>query len=174
MARRRRRRLARGSAVEVAGQRVDNVPVRPTPASWQTSGHDAPVFVDESGRRAQRVNLAGVAMALLCACWLATLVLGMSGFTTVPGSHLPGVARVLVAHRRVLDLDRAAKTTEFAGEYGGSRGLDAYASLTGARSLSCGFNRPQSTPAGMGGGGARSRSASARPHRLTVKAGCRT
>ncbi len=57
---------------------------RPVVAAWNISGHDAPVFVDDSGRRAHGVHLAGVTIALLCACWLAALVFGMSGLKSLP------------------------------------------------------------------------------------------
>jgi len=59
---------------------------RPVVAAWNISGHDAPVFVDDTGRRAHGVHLAGVTIAMLCACWLATLVFGISGLTSLPGT----------------------------------------------------------------------------------------
>jgi hypothetical protein len=78
---------------------------RPAVAAWSTSGHDAPVFVDDSGRRAHGVHLAGFAIAMLCACWLATLVLGVSGVTSLPGAHASTFARALPTRAGVLDIE---------------------------------------------------------------------
>jgi hypothetical protein len=63
------------------------------------------VFVDDTGRRAHAVHLAGVAIALLCACWLATLVLGMSGVTSLPGAHAAAFARVPPIRRGIPDIE---------------------------------------------------------------------
>jgi hypothetical protein len=62
------------------------------PAAWRTSGHEAQVFVDDSGRRARRVRLAGFALAGACAFWLAALTLGVVGFAGFP-TQLPKLAR---------------------------------------------------------------------------------
>jgi hypothetical protein len=84
---------------------------RPVVAAWGTSGHDAPVFVDDSGRRAHGVRLAGATIAMLCACWLATLVFGMSGLTSLPGPRESALARALPAPGRMLAIEplRGAK-----------------------------------------------------------------
>jgi len=78
---------------------------RPDVAAWSTSGHDAPVFVDDTGRRAHAVHLAGVAIALLCACWLATLVLGMSGVTSLPSARASTFARALPTRGGIPDIE---------------------------------------------------------------------
>jgi hypothetical protein len=77
------------------------------PVAWLTSGRDAQVFVDDSGRRALGMRAAGVAVAAMCAFWLAGLTVGMagfSGFQTVGLRTLAhaGVARP-VAPRRAAD-----------------------------------------------------------------------
>jgi hypothetical protein len=95
------------------------------------------VFVDESGRRAHRVHLAGVAMAAVCACWLGMLVFGMSGFTALPGSHLSVLARVISVHRPILDIDRTAGATEPVGTHGRWRAHDTYLLDRGSRQASC-------------------------------------
>jgi len=83
---------------------------RPVVAAWNISGHDAPVFVDDSGRRAHGVQLAGAVIAMLCACWLATLVFGMSGLTSLPGVGVgvgvgaPASARVISTQGRIADI----------------------------------------------------------------------
>jgi hypothetical protein len=80
---------------------------RPAVAAWNLSGHDAPVFVDDSGRRAHGVHLAGVTIALVCACWLATLVFGMSGLSSLPGVGAPpsASARLISGEGRIVDLE---------------------------------------------------------------------
>ena len=60
------------------------------------------MFVDHSGRRARRVRIVGVAVAGLCALWLAGLVVGSAGFSDFPAARppiraLPALARVAVA-----------------------------------------------------------------------------
>jgi hypothetical protein len=88
-------------------QRMDAC--RPVVAAWNISGHDAPVFVDDSGRRAHGVHFAGVAIALVCACWLAMLVFGMSGLTSLPVTGAPASAsasaRLISGQERVVDLE---------------------------------------------------------------------
>lgn len=80
---------------------------RPAVVAWNTSGHDAPVFVDDTGRRAHGVHLAGVAIAMLCACWLATLVFGMSGLTSLPGTDAgaPLSAPLISTQGRIVGLE---------------------------------------------------------------------
>jgi hypothetical protein len=68
-----------------------------SPAVWLTSGHEAQVFVDDSGRRALGVRLACLAAAALCAFWLMGLVVGMVGF-----SGFPTTPRVPVLAQRSL------------------------------------------------------------------------
>jgi hypothetical protein len=63
------------------------------------------VFVDDTGRRAHGVHLAGAAIAMLCACWLATLVFGMSGFTSLPGPPASVMARVLPPRGPIADIE---------------------------------------------------------------------
>ncbi len=36
--------------------------------------------MDDSGRRARRVRMAGLALVATCTCWLAALTVGMAGF----------------------------------------------------------------------------------------------
>jgi len=80
---------------------------RPAVAAWNISGHDAPVFVDDSGRRAHGVHLAGATIAMLCACWLAALVFGMSGLKSLPGTvaGAQASAQVTPAQGRTVDLE---------------------------------------------------------------------
>jgi hypothetical protein len=56
------------------------VAMRPQPpgASW-ISGPETHVFEDHSGRRARGLGVAAVALAALCAFWLAGLAAGMAG-----------------------------------------------------------------------------------------------
>jgi hypothetical protein len=86
-------------------QRMDAC--RPSVAAWNIRGHDAPVFVDDTGRRAHGVHVAGAAIALMCACWLATLVFGMSGLTSLPAAGVPASAsaRLIAGQSRIVDLE---------------------------------------------------------------------
>ena len=138
------------------------------------------MFVDESGRRAHRVHLAGVAMAATCACWLGMLVFGMSGFTALPGSHLSVLARVISSHRPILDIDRTAGATEPVGTHGRSSAHDAYLLHGGGRQVSCeayalssarsGVRSAELTARGAGGLGSRTRNRSDCPSGLAVHA----
>ena len=83
------------------------------------------------------MHLAGVAMAATCACWLAMLLFGMSGFTNLPGSHLPVLARVLSVHRPILDIEPAGGASEPAGIHGRWREHDTYLLDRGGRQVSC-------------------------------------
>jgi hypothetical protein len=67
------------------------------PAAWRTGGHDTQVFVDDSGRRALGVRMAGFALAALCAFWLAGLAVGMAGFSGFPAPSLHALARTGLA-----------------------------------------------------------------------------
>jgi hypothetical protein len=76
---------------------VNDEPVcsrKDAPAAWRTSGHETQVFVDDSGRRALGVRLAGFALAALCACWLIGLAVGMAGFSGFQAPGLGALARV--------------------------------------------------------------------------------
>ena|ERR1700677_3347680 len=67
--------------------------------AWRIAAQEAPVFVDDSGRRARWVRLAGAAMAGLCALWLTGLVIGTAGFANFPS--VPSPVRLLPALARV-------------------------------------------------------------------------
>ena len=54
----------------------------PSPKAGRADGaHEAQIFVDDSGRRARRVRMAGLGLVVACACWLGALTVGMAGFT---------------------------------------------------------------------------------------------
>jgi hypothetical protein len=76
-------------------------------AAWNISGHDAPVFVDDTGRRKHGVHLAGATIAMLCACWLAALVFGMSGLKSLPdtAAGAQASAQLTSAQARIVDLE---------------------------------------------------------------------
>jgi len=101
---------------------------RPVVAAWGTSGYDAPVFVDDSGRRAHGVRLAGAVVAMLCACWLATLVFGMSDLTSLPSAHVSALARALPAPGQTLAIDPELgpklRWADYAPGTSGARPLD--------------------------------------------------
>jgi hypothetical protein len=82
-------------------QRMDAC--RPVVAAWNISGHDAPVFVDDSGRRAHGVHLAGVTIAIVCASWLAMLVFGLSGLRSLPGT--PASAPLVSTQGQIVDIE---------------------------------------------------------------------
>jgi hypothetical protein len=82
------------------GSSEQRVLARPgSPATWRTSGHEAQVFVDDSGRRALGVRLACFAIAALCAVWLTGLVVGMVGFSGFATPRLAALAQGSVTHR---------------------------------------------------------------------------
>jgi hypothetical protein len=68
-------------------------------SAWLTNGHEAQVFVDDSGRRALGVRLACVAAAALCAFWLTALVVGMVGFSGFAPHGPATLAQRIVTHR---------------------------------------------------------------------------
>ncbi len=68
---------------------------RGAPTVWTATGLERQVFLDHTGRRGRRMRLAGGGMALLSAGWLAALVTGSIGFSTLPS--LPAPATVLAA-----------------------------------------------------------------------------
>lgn len=53
-------------------------------AVWTATGHERPVFLDEHGRRRRWVWLAGATAGGASAFWLAALVAGAIGFSTMP------------------------------------------------------------------------------------------
>jgi hypothetical protein len=87
-----------------------------SPAAWLTSGHEAQVFVDDSGRRARRVRLAGFALACACAFWLAALTLGMVGFAGFP-ARLPTLAHKGIARPAATRRDQFADLRETASTH---------------------------------------------------------
>lgn len=54
-----------------------------TPSPWDAAGRERPVFLDERGRRLRFLRPVGVLAVVLTAGWLAGLVLGATGFTTL-------------------------------------------------------------------------------------------
>ena len=68
---------------------------------WTATGLERQVFVDPTGRRQRRVNIAGTGVALLCAGWLATLVTSAVGFTTLPVPTSPQALTHVALHSRV-------------------------------------------------------------------------
>jgi hypothetical protein len=58
-----------------------DLPLPPAPAAaWGYGEDEIQIFVDDSGRRARRVRLAGLAVVASCVCWLGALTIGMAGF----------------------------------------------------------------------------------------------
>ncbi len=55
-----------------------------TTTTWTATGHERPIFLDEDGRRRRWVLLAGGLVAAASALWLAALVAGAIGFSTLP------------------------------------------------------------------------------------------
>jgi hypothetical protein len=94
-----------------------------SPAAWWTSGRDAQVFVDDSGRRARRMRVAGVAVAALCAFWLVGLTVGMAGFSGFSSIGLHALARAGLKRPATLRADAIADHSER-----GVRGVVAAAS----------------------------------------------
>jgi hypothetical protein len=72
---------------------------------WPVGDDEAPVFVDQSGRRAHRVRVVGAAMTGLCALWLAGLVIGAAGFSGFP------VGRASLGGLATLVRSRVARAT---------------------------------------------------------------
>ena len=107
------------AAVGDAGVRVDDVCLQPPAAParacraavdevaatvWTATGLERQVFLDHTGRRGRRVRVAGAGMAVLSAGWLAALVTGSIGFSSLPSlppatgrfaSRPPPAARVV-------------------------------------------------------------------------------
>jgi hypothetical protein len=53
---------------------------------WWATGNEEPVFLDDAGRRRPLVLVAGAIAAAASAVWLAALVTGAIGFSSLPGS----------------------------------------------------------------------------------------
>lgn len=51
---------------------------------WTATGHEPPVFLDESGRRRRLVLAGGLLAGGACAFWFAALIAGAVGFSTLP------------------------------------------------------------------------------------------
>lgn len=62
-------------------------PAAGTQTVWTATGHERPVFLDEHGRRRRWVLLGGALSGGASACWLAALVAGAIGFSTMPSLH---------------------------------------------------------------------------------------
>lgn len=58
-------------------------------AVWTATGHECPVFLDERGRRRRWVLAGGVLAGGASAFWLAALVAGAIGFSTLPSMRAP-------------------------------------------------------------------------------------
>jgi hypothetical protein len=88
------------------------------PSSREDGAHEAQIFVDDSGRRARRVRMAGLALVATCACWLGALTVGMAGFTgfspitagLVPASLHHVLAGRPADHDRVPVADQRARS----------------------------------------------------------------
>jgi hypothetical protein len=65
-------------------RRVDD-PRADTP--WTATGHERPVFLDEHGRRRRWVLVGGALAGAASALWLAALLAGAVGFSTLPMAH---------------------------------------------------------------------------------------
>jgi hypothetical protein len=98
---------------------------------WTATGLEPQIFLDQTGRRARVVRLAGALAAMLGAAWLAALVTGALGFSNLP--RLPGPIGILATtpvhlihvadhreHRRLLET-AAAKGQSGLSRVGGSR-----------------------------------------------------
>jgi hypothetical protein len=60
---------------------------------WTATGLERQIFLDQTGRRARVVRLAGALAAMLGAAWLAALVTGALGFSNLP--RLPNPIGIL-------------------------------------------------------------------------------
>jgi hypothetical protein len=83
-----------------------------SPAAWWTSGQDAQVFVDDSGRRARGVRAAGVVAAAVCTFWLAGLTVGMAGFSGFPTIGLHPLAHAGLTRSATLPADAIADRSQ--------------------------------------------------------------
>jgi len=72
---------------------------RPPTTVWRATGHEPPVFLDETGRRRRRMLALSAVGALVAALWLVGIVgggLGFSGLPAVPGA--PAVVPAAAVH----------------------------------------------------------------------------
>ena len=87
----------------------------PSPKAGGADGaHEAQIFVDDSGRRARRVRMAGLGLVVACACWLGALTVGMAGFTgfsPIAGSLVRATLHHVLAARPA-DRDRVVVSEE--------------------------------------------------------------
>ncbi len=62
---------------------------------WTATGHERPVFLDESGRRRRWVLAGGVFAGGASAFWFTALIAGAIGFSTLPSmrAHVPLIAQ---------------------------------------------------------------------------------
>ena len=71
-------------------QQVHGVPGRDVAvAVWTATGHERPIFLDERGRRRRWVLAGGISVGAAAALWLAALVAGAIGFSTLPSMRAP-------------------------------------------------------------------------------------
>jgi hypothetical protein len=87
----------------------------PSPAPGRAdAAHEAQIFVDDSGRRARRVRMAGLGLVVACVCWLGALTVGMAGFTGF-SPIAGGLVRATLHHvlaARPADRDRVPVSNE--------------------------------------------------------------
>ena len=114
---------------------------------WLIGGHEAPVFVDHSGRRARGVRVVGAAMAALCALWLVGLLLGMAGFSGFPAGRLPigGLPALARAGLARVELREPASASA------AGREVDAVNRRSGSVCPSSSTGAPAPTPVGRSG-----------------------
>jgi hypothetical protein len=62
----------------------------PAPRVWTATGLERQVFLDRAGRRRRLGAAGGAIAALLCALWLAGLVIGALGFSSLPALRAEG------------------------------------------------------------------------------------
>jgi hypothetical protein len=58
-----------------------------TDVRWTATGHERPVFLDEHGLRRRWVLAAGALAGAASTLWLAALLAGAIGFSSLPPSH---------------------------------------------------------------------------------------
>jgi hypothetical protein len=69
---------------------------------WTATGHERPVFLDEHGRRRRWVLAGGLLTGGLSALWLAALIAGAIGFSTLPSMRAS--SQFLVSRRQAREL----------------------------------------------------------------------
>jgi hypothetical protein len=122
-------------AVEPAGA------VEASAVVWTATGLERQVFLDHTGRRGRRVRLAGAGMALASAGWLAALVTGSLGFSTLPS--LPPAIGTLAA-RPVPAAVHLASSHRFRRRVVETAEVTPTAGVTG-RDIALGGTRPAGT-----------------------------